>query len=157
MRPLCVALLLVLPLAEPTTGADGTLKVGAASIARLHREADALEKTDAKAAAQALAPGLTIALPKGEAARTLRADLHARLAQLKLEAGDARGALQLARAGLGEEAGKPTGALTALLRLREGEALEALGRDGEAIDSYGQVIVVAKKILDERRASGRKP
>ena len=156
MRPFALALLLLLPLAEPPAP-DASLRDAAAAIAGLHRRADALAPTDPKAAAADLAEGLKLALPPGEAARTLRGDLFARIGELKLKAGDATGALQAARAGLGEEAGKPTNALTALLRLREGEALEALGRDDEALDSYSQVIAVAKKVLEQRRAPGRKP
>jgi hypothetical protein len=122
-------------------GSEQALRNGAAEIARLHRQADALARTDPKAAADALGQGLKVVLPPGDAARALRGDLHGRLSQLRLQAKDPQGALAAARAGLAEEAGQTPTALTAQLRLREGEALEA----------------VAKKVLDERRTQRREP
>ena len=153
IRSLALVALLALPLSQ--TGGE-SLRTSAAAVAQAHREASALEKTDPAAAAALLSAQLAKSMPPGAAAHALRADLFARVSELRLAAKDAQGALQAARAGLSEETGKPT-ALTALLKLREGEALEALSRDDLAVDAYSQVIAVAKQLLDERRGTGRQP
>jgi hypothetical protein len=153
IRCLALVALLALPLSQ----ADGdSLRTCAAAIAQAHREANALAKTDPAAAAALLWAQLGKSMPQGEQAHALRADLFARVSELRLEARDAQGALQAARGGLSEDTGRPT-PLTALLKLREGEALEALSRDDLAVDAYSQVIAVAKKLLDERRGTGRQP
>ena len=160
MRRLALAAALAaLIVAPPSPRADGqakTLKEAATAIAALHRKADALAPSDPRAAAEALAEGLKLALPPGEPSSALRADLFARIAQLRLACGDAKAALQSARAGLAEASGRTDG-LTAQLRLREGEALEALGQDDEALEAYGQVIALGKKALEELRARRRGP
>ncbi|HCF60992.1 MAG TPA: hypothetical protein DFS52_23720, partial [Myxococcales bacterium] len=123
---------------------DQALLAGATAVAAAHRRADLLAEKDPRAAAAELRAALGLELPRHESSRMLRADLHARLAELLLKAGAAPGSLKAARAGLAEEQGlKPT-ALTAMLRLREGEALEATGEDDAAMAAYEEVIALGK-------------
>ena len=86
----CSTLLIVLlaalaaPLLLRADGSGHGLKEAATTIAALHRQADDMQRTDPQGASQVLEQGLGLPLPPGDAARTLRADLHARIAQLKL-------------------------------------------------------------------------
>lgn len=149
--PIALALVATSATAEPCPcpcPQDQALLAGATAVAAAHRRADLLAEKDPRAAAAELRSALE--LPRHESSRMLRADLHARLAELLLKAGDAEGSLKAARAGLAEEQGlKPT-ALTAMLRLREGEALEATGEDDAAMAAYEEVITLGKRLLAER-------
>ena len=160
MKIRCALLALALPLLAaasspapdascPCALAERELAAASASAAA-HRRADLLAARDPRAAAAELAAALELDFPSGRPARALRADLHARRSQLLLQAGEARGALEAARAGLAEDGGEPD-AFTALLRLREGSALEALGDDEAALASYARVIEIGKALLARRR------
>ncbi|MGI5861937.1 MAG: hypothetical protein ACOX6T_07740 [Myxococcales bacterium] len=134
---------------------DQALLAGATAAAAAHRRADLLAEKDPRAAADALRAALALDLPRHEGSRLLRADLHARLAELLLKAGDAKGSLKAARLGLAEEQGLEPTALTAMLRLREGEALEAMGEDDAAMAAYEEVIAIGKRLLAERSGEKR--
>lgn len=123
----------------------------ATAVAQAHRSADERAGRDPAGAAGLLAAALEGAFPVGERGRALRADLFARRSQLLLVAGDAGAALVAARLGLAEGEGRPATAFTALLLLREGEALEARGDDAGAVAAYEQVVASCRELLERNR------
>jgi len=126
---------------------DALLAQTASAVEAAHHRADERAASDPRGAAEDLAQALELAFPPGDPSRALRADLWARLAQLWLAAGDPARARDEARRGLEEDrAGQPL-PQTALLRLREGEALEALRDDAGAVEAYREAIHVAGALI----------
>jgi len=150
-----VFLLTLPPRAEEPAGAasvDRELQMAehATRVAEAHERADALAKNRPLEAAGVLRQALAASFPKVPRSRQLRADLFARLAELLLQGGAPRDALAAVRQGLAEDAQGSPDAFTAQLKLREGEALEALGQDGDAVDAFAEAISIAKSLLAGR-------
>lgn len=146
-----IALGLVLLLSSGAAGDEEERFLALSSaVVAAHDRADLLEAKEPRAAALELDRALALTFPATDQGRQLRADLLARLSALRLAGGDAAGALAAARQGLAERQGWAESAFDAQLRLREGEALEALGDEAGALDAYGTAIGIAKRLLAVR-------
>ncbi|MBI5544503.1 MAG: hypothetical protein HY901_11475 [Deltaproteobacteria bacterium] len=141
-------------LQEPT---DRELFEYATRIAEAHRRADAKSVSEPGVAAQELGELLEWPWPSSADAYALRADLHARRAQLLLAAGRWEDAELAVGAGIAESEQQniSSSALTAQLWLRFGEVKEARGDDLGAVQAYQAAIRTAKDVLIQRR-EGRK-
>jgi len=150
-RMIPAALLLVASLqaagAEPAIPAgrdDAALEAFALAAAEAHERAD---REAPEAALRTLLAVIPAELPAGPEARLVEAELAARASALCLAQGDAAEAFAIARRALDRQGGAPETAARALLKLREGEALEALGRDEAALEAWAEAIGVASRLL----------
>lgn len=143
-------LLLLAPLGAVAQGEavpghdDAALEAFALAAAEAHDAADGLPPLDAAAKLLAVLPE---APPAGPEARLVEAELAGRASALLLQAGSAQEALLAARRGLARQVGAPETAGRAILKLREGLALEALGDDEAALASWAEAIGVASRLL----------
>ena len=123
---------------------DVALEAFALAAAAAHDAADRLAPGEAAAK---LLSALPEAAPAGPEARLVEAELAGRASALLREAGRPKEALQVSRRALDRQVGTPETAGRAILRLREGQALEALGDDEAALVAWAEAIGVASRLL----------
>jgi tetratricopeptide (TPR) repeat protein len=139
----------------PPSGLVGTSSTGRAAwlaqVTGTHAEVDRLlDQHDAASARGILERALARPVPAYVAAedrRIVLQDLWFRLGEVELELGAAERAQRAAEQGLA--LGLAADVFAANLRIVEGRALEALGRDAEAVDRYRAALEINEALLEK--------
>ncbi len=149
MRLCALLLLLAMPVASAAAEPDAGFEVAdlAQAVASAHDLADQMAMSDPAAGARELEAVIETPFPAGEASRELRMDLFAHVAELYLASHEPAKALAAARRGLAELPRHVQDRFTALLMVREGEALEASGDEAGAKRSYERAIDFARRLM----------